>query len=207
MIDDSDWNHRGHAHTTGYILALVDAVRSELGLRRSLRLLISDERIMPMTWGWRRPMVLLPADAMEWDMERLRIVLRHELAHVKRWDCLTQSVANLVRAFYWFNPLVWLAARQMCLERERACDDLVLSAGARPSEYAGHLLEIARQFACASRAEAIAMRARINRTAEGELGNPCAMLVSDISQKLIFCRRVSPPERDARDIFPRACAE
>jgi beta-lactamase regulating signal transducer with metallopeptidase domain len=138
-------------------LGLADTVRSELGLKRQVRVLVSDERLMPMTWGWRRPVVLLPADAMKWDAERLRIVLRHELAHAKRWDCLTQSVANLVRAFYWFNPLVWLAARQMCLERERACDDLVLSAGARPSEYAGHLLEIARQFACAPRAEAIAM--------------------------------------------------
>ncbi|EEF57330.1 M56 family metallopeptidase, partial [Pedosphaera parvula] len=145
VLDDPEW------------LRLVDAVRSELGLKRSVRVLVSSEPLMPMTWGWRRPVVLLSAGAVQWERERFRVVLRHELAHVKRWDCLTQEVANLVRAFYWFNPLVWLAARQMCLERERACDDLVLSAGARPSEYAGHLLEIARQFAYAPRVEAIAM--------------------------------------------------
>jgi beta-lactamase regulating signal transducer with metallopeptidase domain len=139
------------------LLRLVDLARGELRLERKVRVFLSAESLMPMTWGWWRPVVLLPADATQWDPERLRLVLRHELAHVKRWDCLAQGVATLVRAIYWFNPLVWLAARQMCLERERACDDLVLSAGAKPSEYAGHLLEISRQFAYAPRVEALAM--------------------------------------------------
>ncbi len=108
---------------------------------------------MPMTWGWWRPAALLPAEAIHWDRQRARLVLRHELAHVRRNDCLAQALAAFVCALYWFNPLAWVAAARMRVERERACDDLVVSLGeTRPSEYAGHLLEVARQWSGAPRA-------------------------------------------------------
>ena len=140
--------------------ALVETARRELNLQRPVRFLQSAQSLMPMTWGWWRPVVLLPPDISGWERDRLHSVLRHELGHVKRWDCLTQGFANWVCALFWFNPLVWLAARQMRRERERACDDLVLSTGLRPSEYATHLLEIARHFARAPHAAAIPIARR-----------------------------------------------
>ena len=128
-----------------------------LGLRRTATLLQGNESVMPVTWGWRRPVILVPAEGVNWPPERRRLVLLHELAHVKRWDCLTQTVAGVVCALFWINPLVWLAARRMCVERERACDDLVLQSDCKPSEYATELLTIARSFRPARFAAGIAM--------------------------------------------------
>lgn len=125
-------------------LILAEDLARELGLSRYVRLLRANAPAMPMTWGIRRPAILLPAEADAWPAERRRDVLLHELAHVKRHDFLVQLVARVACAVYWFHPLVWLAATRLREERERACDDHVLRAGATPSAYATHLLEIAR---------------------------------------------------------------
>ena len=124
-------------------LPLARNLASALDLAR-VRFLQSAVASMPMAWGICRPSVLMPAAADSWPPEKLRIVLLHELAHVKRRDCLTHLVAQAACALYWFNPLAWVAARRLRAERERACDDLVLAAGTRGSEYADQLLDIAR---------------------------------------------------------------
>lgn len=141
---------------------LVDVAIARTGLARDVRVLESPDSTMPMTWGVVKPVVLLPADAERWTDQQRQDVLLHELAHVARLDCLTQLVAQLACAVYWFNPLVWLAARRMCVEREHACDDRVLAAGTRPSDYASHLLEVARTMRTGSVAPlgAVAMARR-----------------------------------------------
>jgi len=118
----------------------------EVEMAGPVEVLESDGEGMPMTFGVFRPVVLLPAGASEWAPERLRVVLLHELAHVRRGDVATHLLARTALALYWWNPLAWFAWRQFLKERERATDDLVLQAGARASEYAMHLLEVARTF-------------------------------------------------------------
>ncbi|HEX6199439.1 MAG TPA: M56 family metallopeptidase, partial [Thermoanaerobaculia bacterium] len=118
------------------------AVAAELGLRREVRLLRSARSRIPMTWGVRRPVVLLPRDSEDWTRERIRVVLQHELAHVSRMDAFTQGLGRLACALHWFNPLAWWAVARMGAESEQAADDMVLRGGARASDYAGHLLEL-----------------------------------------------------------------
>jgi HEAT repeat protein/beta-lactamase regulating signal transducer with metallopeptidase domain len=125
-------------------LPLAVELASELGITRRLTFLESPRASMPMASGIFKPSVLMPEDANRWPLERLRIVLLHELAHVKRRDCLTHVIVQLACALYWFNPLAWVAARHVRTERERACDDLVLACGTRGPDYAEELLEIAR---------------------------------------------------------------
>jgi beta-lactamase regulating signal transducer with metallopeptidase domain len=118
--------------------------RQRLGVSRTVRLLSGVGTPVPLTWGTLRPVILLPDDAGRWATDRVRVVLLHELAHIRRWDCLTQLVGRLARATHWFNPFAWLAVRQLSCERERACDELVLASGTRASDYAEHLLSFAR---------------------------------------------------------------
>ncbi|MDF1505081.1 M56 family metallopeptidase, partial [Roseisolibacter sp. H3M3-2] len=125
----------------------------DLGIRRPVSLYVARTGTVPVTWGVVYPVVLLPADAAEWSEERRRAVLLHELAHVERLDALTQVLAQLATALFWFNPLVVLAGRRLRAERERACDDLVLAAGGVPAAaYADDLLDLVRTLGEASHA-------------------------------------------------------
>ncbi len=115
-------------------------------VRARAEVLLASGPLMPMTCGVFRPRILLPADARNWPAERLDAVLLHELAHVRRRDTLWQAVADLACALHWPNPLAWYGRRRALVWRERAADDFVLASGARPSDYAANLLEIARSL-------------------------------------------------------------
>jgi HEAT repeat protein/beta-lactamase regulating signal transducer with metallopeptidase domain len=129
-LESPDWTH-----------PLIEAA-DRLGLERVPRLMLSDRLPMPFACGLVGPTIVLPAGASEWSDRRRRAVLCHELAHVRRLDLPVNALGQLACAVYWFHPLVWLATRKLRMESERACDDLVLGVGTRPSEYADHLLQI-----------------------------------------------------------------
>ena len=123
---------------------LLDEVRAGYGISRHVRLAVTDREGMLATFGAIRPTVLLPRTATRWDADRVRVVLLHELAHVKRGDWLVQVLAETARAVFWFNPLFWIACSRLRRESECACDDEVLAAGMVPDCYAEHLVDIAR---------------------------------------------------------------
>ena len=117
-------------------------IADRFGLDEPPRLLRSDRAKMPFACGITRPTIVLPAESDGWTLDRRRAVLLHELAHVRRRDLAGHTLARLVCAVYWFHPLVWTAAKRLRAESERACDDLALACGARPADYAEHLLDI-----------------------------------------------------------------
>jgi hypothetical protein len=109
-------------------------------------LLQSNHPSLLVTWGLVRPKVILPATSGEWSDERARVVMSHELAHIRRGDWIVQLSAEVLRAVYWFNPLMWVACRRLRLESEQACDDEVMSHGVKGTDYATHLVELARSL-------------------------------------------------------------
>jgi len=132
-------------------LAFATEAARQLGVRRPVSLRSGLPVAVPVTFGLLRPVVLLPEGAMSWPAERLRVALLHEFAHVRRGDWAAQTTARLVCALFWHNPLVWLGARRLRAEAERACDDLVLQSGISAPDYAQHLLAVAAALSGTSR--------------------------------------------------------
>jgi TonB family protein len=160
--------------------ALSAEIGQSLGLKNPIDVLETRPGSMPMTFGVLRPAVFMPSDSREWTEERRRIVLLHELAHVRRGDVAAHLFARTVFAVYWWNPLAWIAWREFLKERERATDDLVLNAGTRASDYAGYLLEVAKSMRASSAmgwaAIAMARRSQLE-------GRVVAILDSQVNRK------------------------
>jgi HEAT repeat protein len=123
---------------------LAARIAERMNVRRGVRILFSEGLSVPVTWGIVRPVVVLPLEAWEWPAERIRIALLHEIAHVRRLDCLSSGVAVLASALWWFHPLQWVCRRRLRVEQERACDDVVLLDGVGAAEYASLLVDFAR---------------------------------------------------------------
>jgi beta-lactamase regulating signal transducer with metallopeptidase domain/outer membrane biosynthesis protein TonB len=106
----------------------------------------SEAIASPVTTGIWKPCILLPVEHRDWDPEFLKAAIEHELAHVRRRDCLVQWLPNVVCIVQWFNPLVWLARAEMLCESERACDDSVIRSGAKGSAFARDLVDVAKSI-------------------------------------------------------------
>lgn len=109
-----------------------------------LRIKVSADLEGPVTWGSLYPVILLPQGCDSWSRLEKEIVLRHELGHIQRTDWLAQLLGQLIVVLYWPVPGISRAFRSLSLEAERACDDLVLTDGVTPADYAALLLRQAR---------------------------------------------------------------
>jgi TonB family protein len=126
-------------------LQILQRVAGRYGLTRGIAISRTDSPDLLATWGILRPQVLLPHHADDWTLDRVHVVLCHELAHIRRHDWLVQIGAETLRAILWFNPLAWMVCARLRRESEQACDDEVLGVGVGAGEYAAHLLDLARQ--------------------------------------------------------------
>ncbi|MFH2002884.1 MAG: M56 family metallopeptidase [Planctomycetota bacterium] len=128
------------------LLGILEATCKQLDLKRGVFLAKTKKSVVPLTCGLFRPCILLPWDAGTWTLEKNRIILHHELVHIRRRDCLVQALARLASALHWFNPLAWRAMKGLILEGEAACDSQVIRNGSKPLDYASCLLEMARSI-------------------------------------------------------------
>ena len=156
----------------GETLQVAEAAHHQIGLRHPVQFLRADDGAalaVPVTWGVLHPVVLLPAQSGGWSEECLRTALLHEMAHVQRRDWPTQLLAHLACTLCWWHPLVWWAARQAREESERACDDCVLSAGVKPTDYAQRLVEVVRSMPTGVPARTVAVAMAQPSEVEGRL--------------------------------------
>src|SRR5215510_7301643 len=120
----------------------VKRLASLFGIKRPVRAFTSGQVAMPMTIGSLKPLVILPTDlADDLAQSEFESVVAHELAHVKRWDYLTNMLQRGVQAYLFFHPAVWFICKQLTIERELACDDWAVKT-CEPRRYASCLTKL-----------------------------------------------------------------
>lgn len=159
--------------------ACLNGAAGRLGVNRTVRLLQSALIQVPMTFGWLRPTILLPMGCLTGlTPQQLEAIIAHELAHIRRHDYLVNLAQTVVEMFLFYHPAVWWVSRQIRLEREHCCDDLVVSAWGDRIAYAQALASLEewrnspRQWALAATSAPLLHRIRriLGRPAESRLG-------------------------------------
>jgi len=130
------------------IQTILEDEKKRLGIKRSVPVIISKRVCSPMLSGLIKPKLLLPSE--EYTADELRIILAHELTHLKRNDISVKTIFMLVSAAHWFNPAVYLMIKQANKDMEQSCDDCVLHEAdvEKKRMYCGIILKIAVNNSC-----------------------------------------------------------
>jgi beta-lactamase regulating signal transducer with metallopeptidase domain len=150
-------------------------VRQQFPRIRRVKLLVSEDVSVPTALGFFRPAVVLPTWALrELSADELKVIVLHELAHLRRWDDWTNLAQKFMKALFFFHPAVWWIDSRLALEREIACDDMVLDQTTNARTYAASLVSVAEKV--------VAEKMRMGRTlalAQNALGR-----VREVSQRV-----------------------
>jgi bla regulator protein BlaR1 len=134
---------RAEVLVDGHWLSALARAQRRMGFKHGTALLTSNDLASPISWGLMRPVILLNTRAVEASGEA-EAIIAHELAHVARMDWAKLLLARIATALFWFNPLVWVLAREAHQLREEAADDSVLAADIADTDYAQLLVGVAR---------------------------------------------------------------
>lgn len=135
--------NRAHVLVDSRWLTALAAAQHRLGFKHGTALLTSSELNSPISWGVVRPIIIVDSAAME-AVDKAEAIIAHELAHVERLDWLKLLVGRLATALFWFNPLVWMLARQCHQLCEEGADDAVLRSKVDKADYAQLLVSAVR---------------------------------------------------------------
>ena len=176
------WTRAADEVTCPEWLAAFDRVRWVVPNAESVRLLVSGDVQSPLSWGWRRPVILIDPDTLD-QPEDADGILAHEAAHVARRDWPVLMLTRIAATLFWFNPLVWLLEREVVQQAEEAAD-CAAAERVEPARYAETLLNwaqhntlvpansiapSARRWAAASRRSSMAGCANVPRARPGPL--------------------------------------
>jgi bla regulator protein blaR1 len=129
--------------TESATLALLESLKLKLGIKMEIKLISSTKLGAPVLYGFLKPVIIVPA-GMFFNLPHKQVesILMHELIHVKRLDFFVNLLQSVVELIFFFNPFIWVMSKQIRIEREKYCDDLVVDSGSSPSVYAKALLNL-----------------------------------------------------------------
>ncbi len=141
------YTREGQIVTNPRITNVFETARKQLGLERGCVIVEIDNLHAPLTYLTFHPVIALPHGFTD-DLSdaELRTIALHELAHIKRNDPLVLNLASIIRAVFFFHPLVWLAAREVATLAEEAADNIVIEATEAPLPYAKMLTRLTEQL-------------------------------------------------------------
>lgn len=198
----------------GAITQRVTTLRTQLNISRKVQLRVSKGISSPLSYGFLRPVILLPTQAVAWSPATMDDVLIHELSHIRRFDWLSMLTAYIVASVLWLNPLLWFALRRLNQEAENSCDSAVLNCGRGEAGYAENLLHLAKVLRVQSQTPHVAqmmlsknlLAGRIHRILESDMARartqryfyfPLALLT------LVFTLTASNTQIVAAELVPR----
>lgn len=136
------WTRSARAVTCPEWLAAFDRARAAAPSPDAIRLLAADGVTSPLSWGWRRPVILIDPDTLD-QPEDADGILAHEVAHIARRDWPVLMLSRIAATLFWFNPLVWLLEREVVQQAEEAADCEATTC-VEPTRYARTLLSWAQ---------------------------------------------------------------
>ena len=172
-----------------------------------MTLCVSDELRVPTAIGFTKPLVVIPSWTMqELSTLELNAILLHELAHLRRRDDWTNLIQKIVGALLFFHPAVWWIEKKLALEREMACDDLVLAKTTSPRAYAECLVSLAEKSflrrgialaqAAVDRLRNVSLRVTqildVNRSRATGVWSPAPVLVAGVSLVCVMALSHAP---------------
>ena len=124
-------------------LAVAKNTLTKLGITKKVQFYLSEKVNVPLAVGFLKPVVLFPiALVAQLDIKQVEAILIHELSHIRRNDYMLNLIKTGIETLLFFNPFVWLTSRFIHIEREHACDDLVINFTKEPVTYAHALLKL-----------------------------------------------------------------
>ncbi len=143
------WRHAYQLRETAAFMSLpewqavVESVRTLLGIKKLVRLAVSTGIAVPSVIGWLKPIILIPPSVMAGLTPlQMELILAHELAHIRRQDYLWNLLQVAVETLLFYHPVVRWVSQQARLEREQCCDDMVVGLHGNAVEYARALTEL-----------------------------------------------------------------
>lgn len=137
---------RCHYVKNRYLIETMEELRGKMNIHRPVLILSSHRISSPMTLGINRPVIVVPADLeSRFNLWQQRVILAHELAHVRSRDAQWHLIHDLINILLWWHPLMWYARAQTHSNSEKAADSAAISSPGSSLHLADSLLQLARQ--------------------------------------------------------------